>query len=681
MHPQDRLFCEIAVQLNLLTREQVTRCLQAQQREASKNIAQLAVSLGLMNQVAVENVMQQQSRLLERRREARNASLVQREAESRLAGSQPIKPGEPSRPMSGGSGGQHPAARPVRRDPTPTSRWVSEVPAQNRLRHTDSIPSAAEFLGSPELDAAATRETLDVRPPGRSSAARAPSFEVPARAQPLAARTPDLTPPPSNRPWALGSEIEQRSPPFTAAATSVPVPAPSGPPALSGTRSSSALEPPIARRVTEPLAAALTRGPASRPLTEPTPAPRESSGREWRNPSRPPPPSVGFDIEIGPVTPLPRAPSGALGLGQFELASVFQASAPGYDEPRYIERALELCELAGASDLMLHAGAVPYVRVDGSLRVWSPQPPLAAEQLDQMLLEILDESQLLALSVDGEHRCIYELPSGLRVRTHAFASDHGPNLVLRLLPRAVLSPEQLGLGSVLEQLRAAPHGLWICSGPAGSGKSSTLCSLIQALAAERALHIVSLEQPIEHAFSGGLGLYDQRELGKHVASYAEGIDWAVAQAADVIVVADLLAPRALAASLRACRAGRLVLAGLRASSSQKALSSLLCASEPESELLRLELSHALKLLLHQRLVPLAKGPGRVAAFEQLVQSAPLCQLIREDQLSQLPTVLAAGRSVGMVSLDDALDALVAADSITLAAACAAVRSGARFHSP
>lgn len=691
MHPQDRLFCEIAVQLNVLTREQVARCMKAQQREAGKNIASLAVSLGFMTQPAVENVMQQQQRLLERRREARHASVVQREAESRAAAGTPstqqAKAADLSRSGHPGAHSSHSGVgKAARRDPTPTSRWVSETPLPNRLHDSDSLPEI-ELMGHADVDAASIRETVDGRPPTRLSRAarptqpldrsdtpeplghghehdRALSYSQPSAAKPssrppFAVRKPPDLSPPAVGPGRTLPPAELRSPVFTAAANSVPVPPPSTVPK---------------RTFSEPLPNPRTS--SARPPSRPVP-----SGRDWRNPSRPPPPSEGFDIEIGPLTPVPRAPSSIPTVsGYAEVSSVFQAEAPPYDAPGYIARALEICISAGASDLLLHAEAVPWVRVDGSLRAWTHQQPLAAEQLDQMLLEILDEAQLLQLSVDGEQTCIIELPTGQRIRTHAYASERGANLVLHVLPHEVAAPETLGLQSALRALRDMPVGICVCSGPAGAGRTTTLWSLTQALASDRALHVVSLESPIEIAFSAGLGLYDQREIGKHVASYAEGIDWAVKQAADVIVVADLSAPKALAASLRASRAGCLVLGGVRASSSQKALSTLLNQPDLEPELARHELSHSLRLLLHQRLVPLAKGTGRTAAFEQLVNTGPITQLIRDDQLQQLPAVLAASKSAGMVSLDDALDDLVRLDHITLAAACTAARSGARFQS-
>jgi len=356
---------------------------------------------------------------------------------------------------------------------------------------------------------------------------------------------------------------------------------------------------------------------------------------------------------------------------------------PAQDGPGYIVRALERCAQSGASDLLLHVGSVPHLRIDGGLQRWTTQPgqpPLAAASLESVLSEVLDEAQLLQLSVDGELRCVYETPDkALRARVQAYSSELGLNAAFRVLPREVPSAESLGLSAALRSLRDFPRGLCICSGPAGSGKTTTLAAIAQHLATQRALHVVSLESPLELRAAGGLGLFEQREIGRHVGGYVEGIEWAVGQAADVIVVADLLMPGALAASLHASRAGCLVLAGVRATSSQKALASILAQSQLDMDRVRMEVAHALRLLLHQRLVPKADGHGRVAAFEQIVYTPQLAQLIRDDQLQQLAAVLAASKSAGMVSLDGALDELKRAGSVTAVAATAAARRGAHFR--
>jgi twitching motility protein PilT len=378
---------------------------------------------------------------------------------------------------------------------------------------------------------------------------------------------------------------------------------------------------------------------------------------------------VGLALELGATSTLPPGAADA-------------AANLSEDAPQYVERALELCVQAGGSDVLLHPGSAPCLRIDGQLRRLAAQQPLAAASIERFLNEILSEDQRMQLALDSELRSVCELPNGLRARAHVYLSELGWNLVLHTLTREVPVPERLGLGGVLRTLRDAPRGLCICSGPSGAGRTTTLWALAHALASERALHVVSLEGPTEMIFADRIGLFEQREVGRHVASYEDGVDWAAAQAADVIIVADLLAPGTLAACLRASRAGCLVLAGMRAGSSQKALSSLNNQPPVEAGYVRTELAHALRLLLHQRLVAKASGPGRVVAVEQVVNTPQVAQLIRDDQLQQLTATLAAAKNAGTISLEDALDELVRSATITSevrTAAVAAARGGARMH--
>jgi twitching motility protein PilT len=251
------------------------------------------------------------------------------------------------------------------------------------------------------------------------------------------------------------------------------------------------------------------------------------------------------------------------------------------------------------------------------------------------------------------------------------------HLALRLLPREVPPAERLGLGPALRALRETPHGLCVCSSPAGAGRTTSLFALTRGLIAERALHVVSIEDPIELMHGSALGLVEQRELGQHVASFAEGVEWALRQSVDVIVISDLLAPGALEACLHACRARCLVLAGMRASHAGSALARLIHGSA-NPELARCELAHGLRLLLQQRLVPKARVPGRVAAIEQLVNTPQIAQLIRDDKLQQLPAVMSASKGAGMALLDDVLDELVRVGTISPEVAHKTARRGDRF---
>jgi twitching motility protein PilT len=456
------------------------------------------------------------------------------------------------------------------------------------------------------------------------------------------------------------SAPELRSPPFSAAAVSAPLSTSSGARALAGRTLLETSGHEERRRAFNEA----TNAAAMRPVP---------TGREWRNPSRPPPPTAAFEAETSfahiaadiAAESVERNPRGL--------------NAAALTEPHFVMRALAVANEFGASDLHLHSGSPVCARVDGQLFPLLGEQLLSRAAAERVIAELLDETQRTQLLVDGEVRFAYEMESIGCLRAHAYAQERGTDLVVRILPKEIGTAEKLGLAAALRTLRDAPAGLCVCSGPAGSGKTTSLAVLVHALSSERALHVVSIEQPIELIHDVGLGLVERREVGVHVASFAEGIEWAERQAADLIVVADLSAPGALAASLHAARARCLVLAGLRASSAANALAKLINSEPAQSaELSRFELAQSLRLLLNQRLLPRARGAGRVAAFETVPNSSALAQLIREDKLQQLPAAMAAGKAVGMSTLDDALDELFRSGVITSETKSRASRKRDRF---
>jgi twitching motility protein PilT len=574
----------------------------------------------------------------------RQDSAPLRDYEARSTG----QPGMRTEPGSPDSGSPHGRGVGVRTAPGVTSIPPGAIPSTMPPRGLQ--PSAAA------RDANAGAETVDV--PDRSAADATRGGNADPRLMTIS--QPQLRAGPGRAPASPGA-MGVRSPPFMAAASSTPLSTvPSTPAVTSAT--GTLLEGGAraqARKQAQLEAAAVRERAVSRPVP---------SGRDWRNPSRPPPPDTGLDLELHYTPPA--------GHPQVSAASL------QLDTPRYIDRALELCHQLGASDLLLHAGALPFARIDGRLHELPGAPPLTPTAAERIFAEILDEEALLQLSVDGELRCSYQPQGGPlpRARVHAFASEQGLHMVLHMLASEAPSADRLGLGATLQALREEPYGLCVCSGPAGSGKTTTLWSLAEGLASERALYLVSLESPIEIPFQSSLGLCEQREVGRHVTSYADGIDWAVAQGAEIVVVADLLAPGALSASLRASRARCLVLAAVRCHGSHAALAALAEAREPDAAFVRSELASALRFVLHQRLVPQDQHSGRVAAIERLVNTEAVAELIRGDRLSALPALMAASKEAGMVSMDDALEELVRRASITRVAAHSAAPSSERFQS-
>jgi twitching motility protein PilT len=702
MHPQDRLFCEIAVQLELLTRDQVSECMQALQRDPrGRNIGAVAISLNFMSQAEADVVLTHQQRVLDRRREARALSKGQRYAEPPGAARAAAPRGPAQRagaPADRAAGPAAEAPRMRRRDPTPTAAWVhaSTEPglADAELARSVPPPSAAR-----DTDDSKERETLDERPLARNAkpqaieaadeasfesmgealrdASQNPATAAPATRGPLSAQPParagaaqadprsNATLPPqrvvaSTHGTLLGPPRPAAYPasraPLDNAAPQAAVPSRSGAfgagPALGGGTLLGGAA--LAQRHQAEASASAARRP--RPVP---------SGRDWRNPSRPPPPSAALDSELG-YGRVAHADTLALPAND---APGRQPSAPALDTPRYLDGALDVAVESGASDLHLHSGAQLCMRVDGKLVPLTGGVPIARDVAERVIAEVLDESQRMQLALEGELRFSYELDGVGRFRAHAYIQERGTDIVFRISPSQLASADKLGLSAIVRAIREQPAGLCVCSGPAGAGKTTTLAALTQTLLGDRARHVVSVERPIEIVHEAGLGLVEQREVGRHVSSFAQGIELAQRQGADVIVVSDLSADTALEASLRAASARCLVLGGLRASSAAQALTKLLRARDAHhAERLRFELAHALRLVTHQRLLPRTKGTGRVLALETLVNTPQVSALVREDKLHQLPAAMSAGRSHGMLLLDDALEELVRAGTISNEAA-------------
>ncbi len=318
---------------------------------------------------------------------------------------------------------------------------------------------------------------------------------------------------------------------------------------------------------------------------------------------------------------------------------------------------LGLAMKAGASDLHLAAAEVPAIRLDGRIRRLD-LPALRAEQLQALLGQLMSASQKQDFEAHLDIDFAVAVPGLGRFRVNAFNQLQGPGAVLRVVASTVSSLADLGLGDVFRQIAELSSGLVLVTGPTGSGKSTTLAALIDHLNRERALHILTLEDPIEFIHSPQRSLISQREVGRHSHGFAQALRAALRQDPDVIMLGELRDPKTIRLALTAAETGHLVLATVHTGSAAKTIDRLVDVfAAEEKQLVRAMLAEALQAVVSQVLVERVGG-GRVAAHEVLLATPAVRNLVREGKVAQLYSTIQTGGALGMQTLDSCLQGLL-----------------------
>lgn len=311
---------------------------------------------------------------------------------------------------------------------------------------------------------------------------------------------------------------------------------------------------------------------------------------------------------------------------------------------------------AGASDLHLAAGQIPMLRLDGELQRMN-LPPLVVADLAEGMAPLLAEQQRRQWAEGDELDLALALPALGRFRLNLFRQLNGPGATFRLIPGRIATLDELDLGDVYQAVAQCSDGLILVGGPTGSGKSSTLATLLDQLNRERALHIITLEDPVEVIHSSQRSLVNQREIGRHSASFAQGLRSALRQDPDVIMIGELRDLETVRLALRAAETGHLVLATVHTRSAVNSVDRLVeVFAAEEKPLVRAMLAESLRLVVAQVLVRRVGG-GRVAAREVLVATTAVRNLVREGRMAQLCSVMQAGAAEGMRTMEGAMRGL------------------------
>jgi twitching motility protein PilT len=308
----------------------------------------------------------------------------------------------------------------------------------------------------------------------------------------------------------------------------------------------------------------------------------------------------------------------------------------------------------GGTDLLLTAGAPPLVRVDGELLPFN-QPPLGADDTERIVHAVLGPETWEAFLAEREVDFSFDWRTVARFRGNAFHQRGATALALRMIPYEIPTFEQLGLPAVLSDWVDRPQGLVLVTGPTGSGKSTTLATMIDAINERHACHIITIEDPIEYYHRHQKGIVNQREIGVDVPSFAEGLRRALRQDPDVILVGEMRDLPTMETAITAAETGHLVFSTLHTTGAARTVDRIIDAfPNTQQEQIRVQLATNLKAVLSQILLPRIDKPGRIAAFELMVNTPSIAALIRDNKTFRISNDILTGSKYGMVSLDASL---------------------------
>jgi twitching motility protein PilT len=318
-----------------------------------------------------------------------------------------------------------------------------------------------------------------------------------------------------------------------------------------------------------------------------------------------------------------------------------------------------------ASDVHLTAGFPPAVRVRGRVVPMDDYPPLSPQETREIVYSILNDSQRKRFENEQQLDLAYAIPGVARFRVNCFFQRGAISAAFRLIPAEILSLESLGLPLVLEEFTRKPRGFVLVTGPTGSGKSTTLASMVDSINSEREEHILTIEDPIEFLHAHKKCIVNQREIGADALDFSVALKAALREDPDVILVGEMRDLETISTALTAAETGHLVFATLHTQSTAQTVDRIIDVFPPhQQQQVRMQLSIALQGIVTQQLLPTADGSARIVACEVLVPNPAIRNLIREGKTHQIYSALQTSGAIGMQTMDSHLAQLVRTGKIT-----------------
>ena len=332
-----------------------------------------------------------------------------------------------------------------------------------------------------------------------------------------------------------------------------------------------------------------------------------------------------------------------------------------------------------ASDLHLSAGLPPMIRVHGDVRRIN-LPPLDHKEVHSMIYDIMNDSQRKHYDEVLEVDFSFDLPGLARFRVNAFNQDRGAAAVLRTIPSRVLSLEELQAPRSFQDFCNKPRGLVLVTGPTGSGKSTTLAAMIDHINNNLYGHVLTIEDPIEFVHESRKCVINQREVGPHTLSFANALRSALREDPDIVLVGELRDLETIRLALTAAETGHLVFGTLHTSSAAKTIDRVVDVfPAAEKEMVRAMLSESIVAVISQTLLKKKDASGRVAAHEIMVGTPAIRNLIRENKVAQMYSMMQTGSQFGMQTLDQNLAELVRRNVISVGEARSYAKSPDAFN--
>lgn len=316
------------------------------------------------------------------------------------------------------------------------------------------------------------------------------------------------------------------------------------------------------------------------------------------------------------------------------------------------------------SDIHFSVGSHPMIRVAGSLLPLVKKPVLTDEDAAGFLEVMLTEEQKGRFEKNQDVDFSYAAKDGVRFRGNAFYQKGSISIALRYITNEIRTLEELSLPPILQSFTERPQGFFLCVGPVGQGKSTTLASMIEMINVNRADHIVTIEDPVEYLFTPKQSLIDQREVRVDTGTFNKALNAAFRQDVDVIMVGEMRNPETIATAVSAAETGHLVLSTLHTNNAAQTVDRIIDSFPAgQQSQIRTQLAGSLAGIFSQRLIPRISG-GVVPAYELLINNSAVANLIREERTHEIQTVIETGLEQGMIDMNRSLADLVRKGEIT-----------------